>query len=119
MVQSQAATVDAYLAEVSPAREPQLIRLREIARRVLADHHERMLWGRPTYLRHGRAIFGFAEQKQYVSLYFGDHELLDDHGESLSRVRRSKGCLRYRKSAPIDWAVIERLLAEAALREPT
>ncbi|MCR5876359.1 DUF1801 domain-containing protein [Phenylobacterium sp. J426] len=114
MVQSPAATVDAYLTEVSAMRVRDLVRLREIARRVLTGHQEQMLWGRPTYLREGRAVFGFAEQKQYVSLYFGEHALLDGHGEAVADVRRSKGCLRYRKSAPIDWGLIERLLAEAA-----
>lgn len=112
MVQSQAATVDIYLSEVSPARAPQLRKLREIARRVLADHEERMLWGRPTYLRAGKAAFGFAEQKQYVSLYFGDADVLDRHGKALARRRHSKGCLRFRRSAPIDWEEIERLLFE-------
>jgi uncharacterized protein YdhG (YjbR/CyaY superfamily) len=116
MVQSQAATVDIYLSEVSPARGPQLRQLREIARRVLADHQEQMLWGRPTYLRAGRAVFGFAEQKQYVSLYFGDAEVLERHAAVLARFRHSKACLRFRRSAPMDWALIERLLVE--LREP-
>jgi uncharacterized protein YdhG (YjbR/CyaY superfamily) len=115
MVQSQAATVDAYLTEVSAARVPDLVRLREIARRTLSGHQESMLWGRPTYLRDGRAVFGFAEQKQYVALYFGKHGVLDDHGPAVANVRRSKGCLRYRKSAPIDWVLIEQLLAEAAV----
>lgn len=112
MVQSQAATVDIYLSEVSTARAPQLARLREIAQRVLSDHEERMLWGRPTYIRAGRTAFGFAEQKQYVSLYFDAPQVLDRHAEALARVRRSKGCLRYRKSVPIDWDLVEQLLIE-------
>ena len=116
MVQSQAATVDIYLSEASPARAPQLKRLRDLARRILTGHEERMLWGRPTYFRGNRPVFGFAEQKQYVSLYFDAPEVLDRHADALARVRRSKGCLRYRKSVPIDWDLIERLLTE--LRAP-
>jgi len=118
MVQSQAATVDIYLSEVSAERAPQLRRLREIARRVLADHQEQMLWGRPTYLRARRAVFGFAEQKQYVSLYFGDAEVLDRHAAAVARFRPTKGSLRFRRSAPIDWELIERLLAELRERAP-
>lgn len=118
MVQSQAATVDIYLSEVSPARAPQLAKLREVARRVLADHEERMLWGRPTYIHAGRTAFGFAEQKQYVSLYFDAPEVLDRHAEAVARVRRSKGCLRYRKSMPIDWALVERLLTDLREAKP-
>ncbi|WP_309092464.1 DUF1801 domain-containing protein [Phenylobacterium sp.] len=119
MVQSQAATVDIYLSEASSARAPQLARLRDLARRVLSDHEERMLWGRPTYIRAGRTAFGFAEQKQYVSLYFDAAEILDRHAETLARVRRSKGCLRFRKSVPIDWDVIEQLLRELRDVKPT
>lgn len=107
--------MDIYLSEVSPARAPQVLELREIARRVLADHEEQMLWGRPAYLRDGRAVFGFAEQKQYVSLYFGSPEVLDRHAAVLAPLRHSKGCLRYRRSAPVDWDLVERLLVE--LRE--
>jgi len=118
MVQSQAATVDIYLSEVSPARAPQLAKVRELARRVLSDHEERMLWGRPTYIRAGRTAFGFAEQKQYVSLYFDAPEVLDRNAEAVARVRRSKGCLRYRKSVPIDWDLVERLLIELRDRRP-
>ena len=43
---------------------------------------------------------------QYVSLYFGVPEMLDRHAAALAQLRHSKGCLRYRRSAPMDWDLI-------------
>src|SRR5690606_23221615 len=64
MVQSKASTVDEYLAQASAECRPALAHLRDAARRVLADHEERMQWGRPVYALENEVRFGFAEQKR-------------------------------------------------------
>lgn len=112
MVQSFAPTVDAYLAEASAERAETLRALRDLARRVLADHEERMQWGMPVYVRDDKIRFGFAEQKQYVSLYFMNSQALRKNAKALAGQNMGKGCLRFRKSAPIDWTLIEKLLRD-------
>jgi len=79
MVQSKAETVDEYLSQVSPKRQSYLRQVRDLAARVLVDHEERMQWGMPVYVRNGRVRFGFAEQKQFVSLYFMEPRVLDEN----------------------------------------
>ncbi|WP_049758233.1 DUF1801 domain-containing protein [Phenylobacterium zucineum] len=116
MVQSKAPTVDAYLAEASPERAGDLARLRDLARRLLPDHEETMTWGRPTFVRAGRPAFGFAEQRQYLSLYFADPGVLQTPAAARTGGGRGKGCLRFRKSAVIDWAALEQLLRTARER---
>ena len=112
MVQSKAATVEAYLADAAPERSAELRQLRALARKVLRDHEERMQWGMPAYVRAGRIAFAFAAHKQYLSLYFFDSPALERNAPALSDVSRGKRCLRFRKSARIDWRLIEKLLVD-------
>jgi uncharacterized protein YdhG (YjbR/CyaY superfamily) len=112
MVQSQAPTVDAYLAEAPAAHAAQLRQIRELARTLLADYEERMHWGMPAYLQDGRVSFGFAAQKQYVSLYFRTPGTLERNADALRGVRRGKSCLRFRKPAEIQWSLVEKLLED-------
>jgi len=116
MVQSKALTVDAYLAEAAPQRRVYLQLVREVARRVLADHEERMHWGMPVYMRQEKIRFGFAEQKQFVSLYFMDPKVLDENAEAIAGMIRGKRCLRFRRLDRIDARLLERLLQDARQR---
>jgi uncharacterized protein YdhG (YjbR/CyaY superfamily) len=118
MVQSKAATVDAYLAEAPAEERARLEAVRETARRALASHQERMHWGMPAYLSDGRVTFGFARQKKYLSLYFTSPTLLDQHAEALGRMRRGKRCLRFSPRESIDWEVLERLLRDSDAPTP-
>jgi uncharacterized protein YdhG (YjbR/CyaY superfamily) len=118
MVQSQAPTVDAYLVEASPRYAPILQQLRGLARRVLHDHDERMQWGMPVYVRRGRISFGFAEQKQYLTLYFVNSAALEKNVRDLAGVSRGKACLRFRRSAAVDWGLVEKLLVDTRDSEP-
>jgi uncharacterized protein YdhG (YjbR/CyaY superfamily) len=111
MVQSKAATVDAYIAEASPERAPHLRKIAELCRRTLPDHAEVMAYGMPAYLREGQAGFAFANQKQYVALYV-DTAVSAKHAEALRGLDMGKVCLRYRNPAKIDYALLERLLLD-------
>jgi uncharacterized protein YdhG (YjbR/CyaY superfamily) len=117
MVQSKAQTVDAYLAEAAPARRAYLQLVREVARRVLADHEERMHWGMPVYMRQQKIRFGFAEQKEFVSLYFMDPRVLDENREAIAGMIRGKSCLRFRRLERMDARLLERLLQDARQRQ--
>jgi uncharacterized protein YdhG (YjbR/CyaY superfamily) len=112
MVQSQAQTVEAYIAEASPGRAPDLERIREIARHVLKGYDERMQWGMPVYLRDGKAEFAFANQKQYLALYVMKTGVHARNAEALSGLDCGKGCIRFHRPEAIDWALVEKLLTD-------
>jgi len=115
MVQSKAATVDDYIAEAPPERREALARVREIARRELAGCEERMMYGMPAYVRQDGSGFAFASQKQYIALYVAP-EVHARNAEALKQVDCGKSCIRFRKPADIDFALIERLLRDTAAR---
>lgn len=112
MVHSRAPTVEAYLEEASPERSAALGKVRQLARQVLDDHEERMAWGRPSYLRDGRMVFGFADRKQFIALYFGGPDPLLKNAEALGPALQGKHSLRFSRPAGIDWALVEQLLID-------
>ena len=110
MVQSKASTVDEYLAQASAECRPALSHVRETARRILADHEERMQWGRPVYTLGDEVRFGFAEQKRFLSLYFMSPTALDENVRAIAGLARGKRCLRLAKPGRIDPQALEALL---------
>lgn len=67
-MQSDAATVDAYLAEVPEGRREQLGTIRHMCLQHLPDHEAAMQWGVPVYRRSGQGEFAWASQSRYTSL---------------------------------------------------
>ena len=110
MVQSKAKTVDAYIAEAAPERRPHLQKIADLCRRTLTGYEEVMAYGMPAYQRDGQG-FAFANQKQYVALYL-DTGVATKNAEALKGLDMGKCCLRYRNPAKIDYALLERLLAD-------
>jgi len=120
MVQSKAATVDDWFAELDPGRRPALEAVRASAIRRLGADAERMSYGMPAYVRRGEAapIFAFNSQKQYISLYVSPrvHAL---HAEALSGLDAGKSCIRFRRPEQIDQDLVDRMLADTARLDAT
>ncbi len=115
MVQSSAPTVDAWLADVDPARKAVLEAVRASALRNLPDMVESMRYGMPTYAADPKAdpAFAFNSQKQYISLYV-DPRVHARHAEALAKLDAGKSCIRFRKPEQIDLDLVDRLLADTA-----
>jgi uncharacterized protein YdhG (YjbR/CyaY superfamily) len=119
MVQSKAATVDAYLAEASPDRAPALRRMRDTARAVLDGYAEKMMWGMPAYDRDGKVEVAFANQKQYIALYIMKTGVHAKNAKALSGLDCGKGCIRFRKPEMIDWVLVNALLVDTRESDET
>lgn len=119
MVQSAAATVDAWFAEVDPKREPALRAVRESALKHFGAGAERMSYGMPAYVRAGdeAPVFAFNSQKQHISLYVSPrvHGLYE---EELKGLDAGKSCIRFRKPEQIDASLVDRILADSAKLSP-
>lgn len=115
MVQSKAASVDDWFAEVDPAREPALRAVRAAALKHFGPAAERMSYGMPAYVRpdDDAPVFAFNSQKQYVSLYVSPrvHPLYEDELKGLDA---GKSCIRFRKPEQIDHDLVDRMLADSA-----
>jgi uncharacterized protein YdhG (YjbR/CyaY superfamily) len=111
-VQSQALTVDAYLAEVPADRRPALQEIRRLCREHLRGFEEQMAYGLPGYARNGVVEVGFASQKNNLALYILRKNVLDAHRHRFPASAIGKGCIRYRNPDRIDFAVVATLLKE-------
>jgi uncharacterized protein YdhG (YjbR/CyaY superfamily) len=113
-MQSEAKTIDAYLAELPTDRREAVSRLRKLCRETLKGYEEGMDYGLPCFKRGGVVEIGFASQRNYISLYCLKKEVLDAHRGLLEGLSVGKGCIRYPKPEKIDFAVVKKLLVATA-----
>ncbi|MBA4285556.1 MAG: hypothetical protein C0434_08505 [Xanthomonadaceae bacterium] len=112
-MQSQATTVSNYLAELPDDRRSALDRLRASCLAALPDAVESMDYGMPSYRRHGQIEIAFASQKQYIALYLMKPAVLAANKAALKGLSVGKACVRFASPERMDFALIERLLAES------
>lgn len=106
--------MDTYLTEAPDDRKVVLTRLRELCRAELQGFTEVMAYGMPTYQRGGVAEVAFASQKQYLSLYLLRGDVRDAFAERLAGQDMGKSCLRFRRSAGVDFDLVRDLLRATA-----
>jgi uncharacterized protein YdhG (YjbR/CyaY superfamily) len=111
-MQSSAKTVTAYIEEAPEERRSYLNRLRDLCLEVLVDHEERMEYGMPVYQHNGVIQFGFASQKNYISLYVVKEDVMQENRTLLQGLSVGKGCIRYSNLKKMDFAVIQKLLED-------
>ena len=109
-MQSEAATVDAYLAEAPGGRREALELLRRLCREGLPGFEETMRYGMPGYLRDGVVEIGFASQKSYISFYVLRQAALEAGAGQLGGLSVGKGCVRFRRPDQIDPDLVRALL---------
>ena len=112
MVQSTASTVDDWLMAVDSKRAPTFARIRDLALTHFGVETVSMRYGMPAYAGDAASpAFAFNSQKQYVSLYVSPrvHAL---HAEAMKGLDAGKSCIRYRKPEQIDFALLDRMLAD-------
>jgi uncharacterized protein YdhG (YjbR/CyaY superfamily) len=119
MVQSRAATVDAWMQEAEPERRPFFEQVRALALKRLGVGAEAMEYGMPCYRRPGDQTncFAFNSQKQYLALYI-QPELQAKYAGRLGTRDTGKSCVRYRRGDQIPMDVIDQILVDTAASGP-
>ncbi|SDD67546.1 iron chaperone [Glycomyces harbinensis] len=101
MVQSKAADVDAYLAELPDDRREAVAAIREICLEELPGFTEVMAHGMPCLERDGAVELGYASQKRHISLYVLREDVREAFAERLAGHDTGKGCLRFSTPAKV------------------
>ncbi|HYE44633.1 MAG TPA: DUF1801 domain-containing protein [Caulobacter sp.] len=120
MVQSSAATVDAFMTEVGEDRRPYIEKMRELFRTHLTGWEERMEYGMPAYGPAGDPKVGvaFNNQKQHIAFYAGETAIEKFKDQlAVPSVDCGKGCIRYKNPRKIDFEVVEAILKDIRARE--
>ena len=107
--------MESYLLTVPGDRREILQPIRAACIERLSGFDEAMRYGMPTYLRDGVAELAWASQKQHISLYVMRTDVLAAHQDRLAGLSVGKGCIRYRRPAQVDLAVVESMLTMTAL----
>lgn len=111
-MQSKAKDVSAYLQEVPADRREYLTKLRDLCLEVLSGYEEAMEYGMPGYKKNGVGEVGFASQKNYISLYFLNTDVIQSNRALLKGLSVGKSCIRYSNPQKMDMDVIRKLLLD-------
>jgi uncharacterized protein YdhG (YjbR/CyaY superfamily) len=112
-MQSKAATVAAYLAELPPEERAVIVALDQLVRSAVPSAVGSMKYGMPSYESAGHMI-ALNAQKNYFSFY-ADPEIVREFRGELKGRNVGKSCIRFRKT---DSALLVTLrkIAAATLR---
>ncbi|MBT2441724.1 DUF1801 domain-containing protein [Streptomyces sp. ISL-36] len=115
---SAAEDVDGYLAEIAePDRLTVLVRLRELCRTELHGYQEVMAHGMPAYRRPGgEPEIAFAVEEHHISFHLRRPDVLEAFEGRLAGQDMGEGCLRFRRTESVDYALVRDLLRAAARR---
>ncbi len=107
-MQSQASTIDAYLNELVPDRRAAVEALRGLIHRVAPGTVEAMQYGLPAF----GDLCALASQKDYLSLYVCEGDVVKAHLADLGKVNCGKGCIRFKRLADLNLGAVERILRD-------
>lgn len=78
-MRSRAESVDEYIAEQPAEWQPTLNKLRAACLAQLQGYGESMMYGMPSYSRHGQIEVSFGKQARYLSLYILKQPVFEAH----------------------------------------
>jgi len=109
-MQSKAKDVTTYIQEASAERQPYLAQLRELCLEVLTGYEEGMNYGMPGYKKNGVIEVGFANPKNYISLYILKEDVVQANRELLKGLNVGTGCIRFSNLKKMDLGLIRKML---------
>jgi uncharacterized protein YdhG (YjbR/CyaY superfamily) len=104
-----AATVDDYLAEVSPEARATLEKLRQTIKAVVPGAVEVISYQVPTFKLDGRMLVSYAAFKNHCSFFPGAAPI-KAHEDELKSYQTSKGTIRFATGKPLPPALVKKLV---------
>src|SRR4029453_6804890 len=107
-MQSKAATISEYLEELPPDRRSALNELRALIRRVAPQAEEWMQYGLPAF----GDLCALASQKNYMSLYVCESDIIKTHLPELGMVSCGTGCICFKRLADLNLSSVESIFRD-------
>jgi uncharacterized protein YdhG (YjbR/CyaY superfamily) len=104
-----AATVDEYLASVSPDIRAALQKIRTQVKKLVPFATEKISYGMPTFFTH-RALVGYAAHKEHCSFYPWSGTTLKKFKKELSGFETSAGTVRFTVDRPLPASLIKKIV---------
>jgi uncharacterized protein YdhG (YjbR/CyaY superfamily) len=106
--------VETYIDALDEARKSSLQQLRQIILDTVPGAEETIQYNMPFYNYHGM-LCAFASQKNYMSFYLLDGEIVEKNRHLLTGLSVGKGCIRFKDISRLPESTICAMLREAAL----
>ena len=106
--------VDTYIESLDESRKSSLQQLRRIILETVPEAEETMQYNMPYYTYQG-LLCAFASQKNYMSFYLLDGEIVEKNRHLLAGLSVGKGCIRFKDINKLPEPTIRAMLREAAL----
>jgi uncharacterized protein YdhG (YjbR/CyaY superfamily) len=104
------ATVDEYLASVSPDQRALLQKLRKTIHAVAPKVEECISYGIPAFRLNGRSLVFFGAWANHCSFYPGSSTTLKNFRDDLKSFQVSKGTIRFSPDRPLPLALVKKLV---------
>ena len=105
---SKATTISEYLEELPLDRRAALSELRDLIHRVAPKTVEAMQYGLPAF----GELCALASQKNYMSLYVCESDIVKAHRAQLGKVSCGKFCIRFKRLTDLNLSAVESILRE-------
>jgi uncharacterized protein YdhG (YjbR/CyaY superfamily) len=110
LVKQKPATIDEYLARVSPDQRALLQRLRKTIRTVAPKVEECISYGIPAFRLNGRSLVFFGAWASHCSFYPGSSTTLKKFRDDLKNFQITKGTIRFSPDNPVPLALVKKLI---------
>ena len=107
---SEHATIDHYLAGVSPDKRAALEKLRKIIKSAVPKAEECISYQIPAFRFEGRLLVGFCAAAKHCSFFPMNSSLIADHMDELKHYDTSKGTIRFQPDKPLSAAFVRKIL---------
>ena len=110
LVKQKPATIDEYLARVSPNQRALLQKLRKTIRTVAPKAEECISYGIPAFRLNGRSLVFFGAWANHCSFYPGSSTTLKKFWDDLKSFQITKGTIRFSPDNPLPLALVKKLV---------
>jgi len=108
--------IKTYIGALPAQRRLRIEELHALVLEVAPDANVSMKYKMPTYENAGNWL-ALASQKTYISVYTCCPDLIQPYLDEHPKTSHGKGCLRFRDSHPLDYAVMRQIFAAALLSD--
>jgi uncharacterized protein YdhG (YjbR/CyaY superfamily) len=104
------ATIDHYLAGVSPDKRPALEKLRRTIRAAAPKAEECISYQIPAFRFEGRLLVGFCAAAKHCSFFPMSSSMIAEHKDELKGYDTSKGTIRFQRDKPLSAAFVRKIV---------
>ena len=104
------ATIDDFLANVSPEARAALEQLRGWIWEAAPDAVETIAYGVPAFKYRGRPFVSFGATQNHCAFYVQSPAVMEAHGDELATYDTSKGTVRFTPDAPLPRDLVMKLV---------